>query len=137
YPAVHQHAHGPVPPGQGVHEVGYHLAQPAAVGTVVPPGAGSGRGSFHCVSRSGLDVLQVLQQTQLTWLPAECLPGAGAHRGLVGREDRAERAESFLRYRLGRDLQPSAMTVAMSRTASPWSLTACHAVPAGAFSRTS
>ena len=46
-PAVHQRAHRPVPLGQGVHEAGHHLAQPAAMGAVRPPGAGSGLGRHH------------------------------------------------------------------------------------------
>ena len=44
----------------------------------------------------------------MTWLPAECLAGMGARGGLVGREDRAERAEGLLRHRFDREPQPLA-----------------------------
>ena len=55
-----------------------------------------------------LDVLQVLQQARVLRLPAERLPGVGAGRGLVGREDRAERAVGLRRHRLDRQAQPAA-----------------------------
>ena len=45
---------------------------------------------------SGLDVLQVLEQARMGGLPTEHLPGVGAGRGLVGREDRSERTEGLL-----------------------------------------
>ena len=38
-------------------------------------------------------------------LPAECLSGAGARGGLIGGEDRAERAERLLRHGLHREPQ--------------------------------
>ena len=50
-------------------------------------------------SRSGLDVLQVLEQAGVRRLPAEGVAGVGAGRRLVHREDRAERAEVLLRHR--------------------------------------
>jgi hypothetical protein len=38
HPAVHQRAHGPVPPGQGVHQAGHQLARPAGPGPARRPG---------------------------------------------------------------------------------------------------
>src|SRR6202035_3783636 len=72
------------------------------------PSSRGGAGQGWRWSRSGLDVLQVLEESWVLWLPAECLPGAGARGGLVGREDRSEHAEALLRHRLDGEPQPLA-----------------------------
>jgi hypothetical protein len=85
HPAVHQRAHGPVPPGQGVHQAGHQLARPAGPGPARRPG--------HrpvALARRPLGALP--GATGLSdWPLADANPG-GYERDLAGRRHRVDTA---------------------------------------------
>jgi hypothetical protein len=59
--------------------------------------------SLRAASGPGLDVLGVLQQAGMAWLPAECLQVRVLDEGWSVAKIGAERAEGRLRYRFNRE----------------------------------
>jgi len=78
------------------------LANPA-VGAI----AVGASGPFAVPGLLGLKVLQVFQEAEVRWRPAERLLGVGAGGWLVGREDGTEGAVGLLCHRLDRESEPA------------------------------